>query len=399
MNNGVRSRVPKALAGLLVLAGCGGRNVYQPPPPPAVTVSRPVRQAVTDYLELTGNTQAINTVQLRARVQGYLEKVFFKDGDRVTKGQLLFLIQQNTYQARLEQAKANVLAQQANLEHAQTEYARYSNLVRQRAASQTDLDQWRYQRDAAQAGVLSARAAVQLAELDLAYTRVTAPFDGRIDRRLVDPGNLVGPGTSTVLATVNQIDPIYVYFTINERDLLHAMSHNQVVPDWAGRSNIPIHVGLADDAGYPHEGRLDFAAISVTSTTGTLLLRGILPNPDGGILPGMFARVRIPVDREPSALLVPESALGFDQQGDYVLVVEENNLVERRAVRLGPQVGGYRTIEKGLNGREWVITGGLLRAMPGRPVTPDRKQLPGPATRPTTTAASPPAHSPEGPRP
>ena len=178
-----------------------------------------MRQDIVDYLEYSGNTQAINTVQLRARVEGYLDAVYFKDGDLVKKDQLLFLIQQNTYFAMLQQAEGNVLNQKSLLEHAKTEFARFSKLSEQKAAADTDVENWRNQRDTAQAGLLSAEAQRDLAKLNLTYTWVVAPFTGRIDRRLVDPGNLVGSGSSTVLAELTQIDPLYVYFNIAETDI------------------------------------------------------------------------------------------------------------------------------------------------------------------------------------
>ena len=216
------------ICGFLVIPACGERNVYAPPPPPKVTVSQPVLRSVVDHLEFTGNTQAINTVELRARVQGYLEKVYFKDGDTVKKGQRLFLIQQDTYQAQLKQAEAQILQQKANLEHATLETDRYTRLVQRQAASQTDLDNWRFQRDAFQAAVMAAEANRDLAKLNLDYTMVTAPFDGRIGRRLVDPGNLVGAGEFTSLARVNQINPLYVYFTISERELLRVVGETDI---------------------------------------------------------------------------------------------------------------------------------------------------------------------------
>ncbi len=368
------------LCGILVIMACGERNVYAPPPPPQVTVGQPVRQTVADYLEFTGNTQAINTVQLRARVQGYLEKVFFQDGDRVKKGQLLFLLQQNTYQAQLQQAEAQILQQKASLNYAGRQVARYTKLVEQKAAAQSDLDNWRFQRESSQAGVLAAEAARDLARLNLGYTKVTAPFDGRIDRRLVDPGNLVGAGEFTALAQVNQIDPIYVYFTISEADLLNALAKTGRATFQSQRAKVPLSLGLANEAGYPHEGYLDFAAISLTPTTGTLQMRGIFPNPDFKIVPGLFARVRGQVvGKEKTALLVPEGALGYDQQGSYVLVVDDKNVVQRRAVKLGIQVGDRRVVQEGL-GDEWIITSGLLRAFPGRPVTPVKETQPNPAS-------------------
>ena len=188
-----------------------------------MTVAQPVQRQVTDYLELTGNTQAINTVQLVARVAGYLEKIFFQDGQMVKKGQLLFLIQQNTYKAGLQQAEGQISALKAQLEYAQIQLVRYTNLLPQKAAAQTDVDNWRYQRDSARANLKAAEANRDLARLNLGYTQVTAPFDGRIDRRLQDPGNLVGSGENTVLAQLNQIDPIYVYFTISDLDLARLM--------------------------------------------------------------------------------------------------------------------------------------------------------------------------------
>jgi RND family efflux transporter MFP subunit len=362
----------------LLLAACGERTTYTPPPPPKVTVSQPVKRQVTDYLEFTGNTQAINTVQLRARVEGYLEKVLFKDGDRVKKGQLLFLIQQNTYEAKLQQAKAQILAQKAALFHAKTEFGRYSKLLKERAASQTDVDQWLYNRDSAQAALLAAEAARDLAKLDLDYTRVTTPFDGRVDRRLRDPGNLVGSGESTVLAEVNQIDPIYAYFTINEKDLLRLMGEMGKSLEQASKEKWPAYLGLANEKGYPHQGRLDFSAISVTPSTGTLLLRGIFPNPEGMIMPGLFARVRVPTGRERSALLIPQGAISFDQEGSHVLVINEKDVVERRGVTLGAEVDSFRVVEDGLQGNEWVVVEGVLKAIPGRAVSPEKQELKGP---------------------
>ncbi len=381
------------LAGMLALnlLACE-RNVYAPPPAPRVTVAHPRRQPVVDYLDFTGNTQAIQTVQLKARVQGYLEKILFKDGDLVKKGQLLFLIQQNTYQDQLEQCKAQVLQQKANYDHAVIETARYTALVKQKAAAQLDLDNWTFQRDASRAAMLAAQATQSLAQLNLDYTQVAAPFDGRIGRHLVDVGNLVGAGEFTLLAAVNQIDPLYVYFPMNERDLLRVTGQTGIPAAQAQNLKIPLSLGLANETEYPHKGHLDFAAISLAPTTGTLLLRGIFPNPDGKILPGSFARVRVLVlGTEKTALVAPEAAVGYDQLGPYLLLVDEQNVVQRRTVKLGVRVDGGRVIEEGLTGDEWVIIEGQIRAFPGRHVTPVREPLPEGAvqTGPKPTVAQP----------
>jgi RND family efflux transporter MFP subunit len=361
------------LSGLLALqAGCKEQPKPQPPPPPKVTVAQPVQQTVTDSLDLTGNTQAIYTVQLVARVVGYLEKVLFQDGQRVKKGQPLFVIQQNTYQDNLRQAEAAILQDRAQLQWTESQLDRYSNLIQHNAAARSDVENWKFQRDTAVANLRAAEAQRDLAKLNLDYTLVTAPFDGRMDRRLVDPGNLVGSGGSTVLAQINQIDPLYVYFNISDLDLARLLKVTRGIPGSTDGRKWPVHAGLPSEDGYPHQGYLDFAAINLTTTTGTLLMRGVLPNTDGKILPGLYTRVRVPLEQR-SAMLVPEVAVGHDQQGDYLLVVNDKNVVERRGVTTGPSVESRRVIATGLSGGEWVIVNGLLKAAPGRQVTPERE--------------------------
>lgn len=386
-------RTPKVaiLGALLVLAAaCGDRNVYAPPPPPKVTVSQPLKKPVTDYLEFTGNAVALNTVQLKARVEGFLEKVLFQDGEPVKKGKLLFLIQPEQYQAQLQKAEAQVLAEKAQLEHAETEFVRYSRLVKQDAAAQTDVDRWHYERDSRRAGLMAAKAQVELAKLNLSYTRVTAPFSGRMGRHLKDPGALVGGGEHTLLAEINQIDPIYVYFNINEQDLLRVRGKNPPSDQEAQKIKHPVNVGLADEPGYPHRGDLDFAAISLSPTTGSLQLRAIIPNPAGVILPGLFARVRAPLAEAKDALLVPEAALSYDQMGPFVRLVNDKNVVERRGVKLGVQDGADRVVSEGLQGDDWVVVSGLMRAIPGKQVTPEKK-----APQPGPEGAKTPAPKPQ----
>jgi len=350
-----------------------------PPPPPAVTVAQPVRKVVTDYLELTGNTQAIYTVQLVARVAGYLEKVLFQDGQMAKKGDLLFLIQQNTYQDALRQAEAQILLQKAQLEYAEKQLVRYSNLVQQKATSEENVDNWRNQRHSAQANLKAAEAAGDLAKLNLDYTEVTAPFDGRIDRRLVDPGNLVGANGNTVLAELNQINPIYIYFNISDADLARLMGEAHWIPGKTEAKQWQVFAGLTNEPGYPHAGQLDFASISLTPTTGTLLMRGVFPNPDGKIMPGLYTRVRVPL-KQGRAVLVPQEAIGYDQRGSYVLIVNEKNGVQRMSVKTGSLVDHLCVIEEGLSGKEWVVIKGVQKAIPGRQVTPEKLDLAASAT-------------------
>jgi len=361
-----------ALIVFIFIARCRAKKAAPPFPPPQVTVKQPEQRIVTDYLELSGNTQAINTVQLVARVPGYLEKVFFHDGQIVKKGQTLFLIQQNTYKASLQQAEGQVLALKAQLEYAGSQFNRYSALLPEKAAAQSDVDNWKYQRDAAMANLKTAEAQRDLAGLNLSYTQVSAPFDGRIDRRLQDPGNLVGSDAgNSVLAQFNQIDPIYVYFTISDADLTRLIKSAHGIPGGGSAKEWPVFIGLTDEKDYAHQGHLDFASISLAPTSGTLLMRGVFSNPSGRILPGLFARVKVPLEKK-AAFLLPDTAVGNDQQGDYVLVANERHIVERRPVKTGPEIDSMRVIEQGLTGGEWVIINGILKAAPGRQVTPLR---------------------------
>jgi RND family efflux transporter MFP subunit len=359
------------MAMVVVLAGCEEKKAAAPPPPPKVTVAKPRLAPITDYIEFTGNTAATNTVKLVARVEGYLKQNHFKDGAPVKKDTLLISIQDDQYKAQLQKAQSQLIAAQAALKHADTEFKRYSDLNKQRAAAQVDVDRWQYERDKSRADVLGAQAQVAIAELNLSYTQIKAPFDGRMGTHLVDPGNVVGSmGQETQLAEINQIDPIYVYFTINERDLLRILSGQRTGGTPVVDRNIPLQFSLLNEDNYPHQGRLDFASISASPTSGTLTLRGIFPNPKGNIIPGLFTRVRAPLGKAANALVVPGDAISFDQQGRYVLVVGANDVVERKSVKTGAQTGKDLVVTEGLTRDDRVIVEGILQAIPGRKVDP-----------------------------
>jgi RND family efflux transporter MFP subunit len=356
----------------LAAVACDSGNSYKPPPAPTVSVSHPRRDQVIDALEFTGNTQAFYTVQLRARVEGYLEKVLFKEGDIVEEGKTLFIIQQESYVAKVKEAEANLLASKAKLMHSETEYKRYLGLMKEDAAAQTDVDRWHYERDSDRASVMGNEAQLDIAKLNLAYTTVKAPFKGKVSRRYSDPGNVVGHSEETVLAEINKIDPLYVYFTISERDLLRVrenrikQSAGQIVP----QPTLPIFVGLANEEGYPHQATLNYTDIQIDTATGTLQLRATLPNPNGAILPGLFVRIRAEQPGTREGLLLPEDAVAYDQAGAYVLVVDADGVVSRRGVSLGPLMDKSQVIDAGLNEDDWVIVNGQMRAIPGKKVTP-----------------------------
>jgi len=363
---------------VMVAAGCGEKTAAVATPP-AVTVAKPLAQDVNDYLDFSGNTVAVDSVTLVARVEGFLDKIHFVDGSTVKKGTLLFTIQQAQYQAELQQAIAQVAAQKASLWHARTEFARYTHLLAQDAATQTEVDHWKFETESAEAGLSSAQAQVIIAKLNLSYTEVRAPFDGRIGRHLVNPGNLVGgAGQQTALAQIDEINPLYVYFTINEGDLLNLIARFKTAgaaPQPLSERVVPCYFELSNETGFPHQGRVDFASINVAPTTGTLQLRGIFPNDDGSVFPGLFARVRVPEPQARSALLVPGDAISFDQQGEYLLVVDSKHVVERRSVKAGFQVGSMLVINEGLQPDDWVIVAGLMQAIPGSEVSPQQTTL------------------------
>ena len=383
-------QAPLKLATFLILAvliaglfsGCGEKNEYVEPPAPEVTVSKPLVQNVTDYLEFTGTARAIEEIDIRARVEGFLESVHFEDGDFVTKGQLLFTIDSKPFEAAVENARGRLGKHQAQLERAQKEYQRNLTLFKQKAASEANVVKWKSEMEESKAAVVSAQAALDKARLNLGYCTITAPISGRISRKKVDVGNLVGAGEFTLLTTIRQWTPIYVYFSMNERDLLRLMEKARAEGITADNPDqIPLEVGLANETGFPHQGHLDFVDATVDPNTATMQLRGVFdnPGPQYAMIPGMFVRVRMPVAQRENALLVTERALGLDQGGRYLLVVGNENTVEQRYVKIGAQQDGMRVIKEGLKPEEIVVVKGIQRAIPGARVTPRQAQAEKPA--------------------
>jgi len=359
----------------LALAGCE-QNTYVPPPPPKVEVATPVQRPITRYLEATGNTAAIKSVDLVARVQGFLDSINYKDGSFVKEGTTLFTIEPQTYKLKLDQAQAAQAGAEASLKQAEADFKRQSDLVARQAVSQATLDTSTSTRDNAQANLQQAQANTKIAEVNYGYTKVTAPFDGIVTAHLVSVGELVGATSPTQLASIVALDPIYVNFNVNEQDVLKVRAEARrrgMSP--ADLTRLPIQIGLQTEQGYPHQGNLDYAAPTVNQSTGTLAVRGVIPNPDRVLLPGFFVRVRVPIEQEQNALLVPDTALGTDQSGRYVLVVTKDNTIEQRKVQTGPLEGTLRVIEDGLKADDRVVIAGLLRAIPGQKVEPQMQKI------------------------
>jgi membrane fusion protein, multidrug efflux system len=366
----------------LALAGCGSKNTFVAPPPPKVVVAQPLQQPVTLYLYLTGNTAPFRTANLVARVQGYLESINYRDGAAVKKGAQLFGIERDTYQAALDQAKAQLAKDQAALGEAQVDLTRYQTLAKQQSiALQQAQDQaFVVEQDKATVGVDQAN--VDTANINLGYTTVLAPFDGVVTNHQIDIGNLVGSSvTTTTLATIVQIDPIYVNFTVSEPQYLAIRRNNAKAglptssTDLTFLATIPIDIGLQDEEGYPHRGHVDYVSPQVDPSTGTIAVRAIFDNKDNALLPGLFVRVRGPIGHQDKALLTRNEAIGTSQEGSYVLVVGADNVVQRKIVKTGQQQGQLRIIESGLDPGDWVVTEGVQRAFPGAKVEPQRTKL------------------------
>jgi len=398
------------LPAALPVWGCGGEMPKpQPAAPPEVTVARPIVQQVADYSDQSGRTEAIDTVDLRARVKGFLKEVRFTAGQMVRKGDVLMTIEREPFEAELAAAEAKKQQTEAQVKLTEANLSRARELVKNKTISLEEYQTKFAERDAAVAQLAADEAAIEQAKINLNYTQVASPIGGRISRNYVDPGNLVGADGNTLLATVVAMDPMYVYFDVSEKVVLDLLrwrrehggsaaagsperasdgsgsSDGNSVPEGEGPTNQPredaqrgpdpiAYLQLQGENDFPHEGRLDYLENRVDPTTGTAMVRGVFPNPNGLLYPGVFATVRVPGRKIPEAVLIEEQAIGTDLDGKYVLVVGKDNVVEQRSVALGGKFGQMRLVESGLKPDELYVVIGVQKARPGLPVKPVRRK-------------------------
>ncbi len=350
--------------------GCGGPPETVAPPPPEVTVSTPTQRDVTIVHEFVGTTQARESVEIRARVQGYLEEMTFEPSTFVRTGEVLFVIEPGPYQAQRDRAEAGLKAAEAGLRRAESDLDRLEQAVRTNAVSQQEVTRARAERDQASAAMLETQAVLTNAQIQLDYTTVESPIDGMVSRNLVDLGNLVGAGEATLLTTVRRIDPIFAYFEVSERFMAQILEQRGGHDRRGVGDDLPAMLVLKE-TGLTIEGRVDAVDNTVDPATGTIQLRAVFLNPDARVFPGFFVHVQLPGELLENAVLVEETALGTDLGGRYLMVVGDDNIVERRYIEPGPlQEDTTRVVLEGLEPGERYITIGLQRARPGMPVTP-----------------------------
>ncbi|MEN3377118.1 MAG: rane fusion protein multidrug efflux system [Hyphomicrobiales bacterium] len=388
----MRNFVPARVACLIVmlvpaLAGCGeGAPKQAAPPPPTVTVAKATRQTVTDYDEYVGRFVAVDMVEVRARVSGYLEKIGFQDGQLVKQGDLLFTIDRRPFETTVAQTKAQLAQARANLAFAESDLARGSQLVRDKTITEQTFDQRTQAKRVAEASVQAQEAAVRQAELDLQFTELKAPVAGRIGDRRVSPGNLVTGGTggtTTLLATIVSIDPMRFEFTFDEASYLRYERIAGASTDDASRSKgLKVQLRLIDEPDFKHQGTVDFVDNVIDRSSGTIRGRAQIPNPKGLFTPGMFARVRVPGSVPYEALLVPDVAIASEQVRKYVMVVGEDDIAKQKYVTLGQLAGNLRVIKDGLSANDRVIVNGLARVRPNAKITPQEQGTPPAATAP-----------------
>lgn len=347
----------------------------QPPAPPPVPVAKPVMKEIVELDEFTGRFDASGYVEVRSRVDGYLDSIRFADGAVVKEGDLLFIIDRRPYQALLNQMQASVAAQQTRVDFAKSDYERYDRLAKTGAAPERTVDEKRQAFLQAQADIAAARATLETARLNLNFTEIRSPISGRISRKLVTEGNLVRQN-ETLLTTIVQIDPIHFYFDIDERSYL-AYQRMAKAGNGTNGSGLPVQVMLTDEKTFTHSGVLDFTENRVDAGTGSMRIRAVLPNKDLFLTPGLFGRIAVPGTPKYKAVMLPDEAILTDLDRRFVYVVEADGAVRQQPVRLGSRTDGYRIVREGLTGQETVVVGGLQRVrLGGGKVTPQMSELP-----------------------
>jgi multidrug efflux system membrane fusion protein len=370
-----------ALVTFLNACGKGGAAQNQMPPPPAVTVASVEQREVTEWDEFTGRTEAVESVDVRPRVSGHIESVQFQSGQLVKKGDVLFVIDRRFYKADLDQRQAEYMQSKARLANSERDAARARRLLTSKAISSEEADATQSQFEEAKSAVFAAKAVMESAQLDYEFTEVRAPISGRVSRALLTTGNYVSgtAGAASLLTTIVSVDPVYVYADVDENSLL---KFNALAGE-RGKAAVPVELELADEEGFPHKGTIESFDNRLDSNTGTILLRAVFSNTGGRIVPGLFARIRVPTSGSHQAMLVDESAIGTDQAQKFVLALGEKNTAEYRAVKLGPVIDGKRIVRSGLKPGEKIIVNGLMHARPGMPVTPQEQVAGAPAGGPT----------------
>ncbi|HEX3800727.1 MAG TPA: efflux RND transporter periplasmic adaptor subunit [Verrucomicrobiae bacterium] len=360
----------------LLAAGCSKPPPAAERPPAAVTANQPIQREVVEWDEFPGRLEAVDMVEVRARVSGYLESVHFKDGAEVKKGDLLFVIDPRQYQAEVDRTASDIAQMESKLELASNDLARADRLLKAKAISEEEADSRSKMVQQMDASLQSSRAMNETAKLNLEYTHITSPIDGRIGRKLITEGNLVNgnQGQSTLLTTIVSLDPIYCYIDADEGAVL---KYRQLAQDGNENFNggkVACELELQNETNYPHKGIIDFVDNMVDPTTGTLRIRGTFtnPGPEHILQPGYFARVRIPGSAKHSGLLIPDEAVGTDQGQKFVYTVSETNTVEYKKITLGPIIDGLRLVRDGLASNDWVIVNGLMSVRPGVKVTATR---------------------------